>query len=198
MDCLICGKEFEILKVRGFKPKYCSIECKKIAMKNSRKKYVEKMKMIKKLEKEPRMVQMPTPTSNVVVLDKIISRKSDVELEDNSKVIELSRNASALRFECVEEITRLRALLSGCDKKEQKLLHEIESYQEYTRETNDRIGVELHENRTIRRNYKCKIEILETIIRNMPNNPNKFAYDSLKKQEKLDETYNSIVTTKEN
>ena len=197
MECLICGKEFESLSARGIKPKYCSIECKKLAMRKAQKKYVEKMKMKKALKEQPQIVQMSEKTSNVILFNEIISKKIDVEIEDNSKVIELSRKAGALRFEFVEELTKLKAKLSECDKKEQKLLHEMESYQEYTREANDRIGIELHKNRTLRRDCKCKIDILETIIRFMPVNPNKFAYDSIKKQEKLDEVYNDKVKTEE-
>lgn len=198
MECIICGKEFEALKSRGVKPKYCSNDCKKIAMRKSRKKYVEKMKNIKRLEKQPKIVESQPETQNIILLNEVISSKNNIELEDNSRIIELSRQAGTFRIETVEEITRLRNLLSECDKKEQKLLHEIESYQEYTREANDRIGVELHRNRTVRRNCKCKIDILETMIRGMPINPNKFAYESIKKQEKLDEIYDSKVATKEN
>ena len=112
MECLICGKEFESLSARGIKPKYCSIECKKLAMRKAQKKYVEKMKMKNALKEQPQIVQMSEKTSNVILFNEIISKKSDVEIEDNSKVIELSRKAGALRFEFVEELTKLKAKLS--------------------------------------------------------------------------------------
>lgn len=172
--CEICGTEFIGYTIRS---KYCSEECKKEGYKRTVEKYKENKKM------KPSII--PTTEQS----NDIIFRKADVKTGDVTTVRELAKSLSAVRFQIVEELKKLRAQLGEIEKQKVLLDHQLESHKEVSKKLLEENGLERLKLITVRREVKCKIQILDVLIRDMPENPDKFAYDMISHQEKLDDIY---------
>lgn len=172
--CDICGTEFIGYTMRS---KYCSEDCKK----EGHKRLVEKYKENKK--------------ENLAIIPKteqpgdIIFRKADVKTGDVTTVRELAKSLGAVRFQIVEELKKLRTQLGEIEKQKVLLDHQLESHKEVSKKILEENGLERLKLITVRREVKCKIQILDILIREMPENPDKFAYDMISHQEKLDDIY---------
>lgn len=173
-NCEICGNEFIAYTIRS---KYCSEECKKEGYKKSLERFKEKQKMKKSV--------VPTTEQS----NDIIFRKADVKTGDVTTVRELAKSLGAVRFQIVEELKKLRSQLGEIEKQKVLLDHQLESHKEVSKKILEENGLERLKLITVRREVKCKIQILDVLIRDMPENPDKFAYDMISHQEKLDDIY---------
>ena len=189
-NCEICGKEFIAHTVRS---KYCSEECKKAAIKKTAERFKEKQKTRLK-EKELLCGKCKKDLYNNIVpsseqSENIIFKKIDVKTGDVTTVRELAKSLGTVRFQIVEELKKLRSQLADIEKQKVLLDHHLESYKEVSEKILIENGLKRLELITIRREVKCKIQILDVLIRDMPENPDKFAYDMISHQEKLDDIY---------
>lgn len=205
MNCLICGKEFEVATTRGMKPKYCSIECKKIGMGNARKKYIEKMKKQKNEEKfkadieartvEPEDFKLEISRENddrYIRKDEIIFRKSEASIESVSlvsDVVALGRKLGALLFEAKELKEKINKEQSNYDKSGQEILHEFEKHNEITVETAIKIVQMGGKNRTPRRDVKVLLEIIDGLTKGIPYNPPAYVAKAIQNKERKNEYY---------
>ena len=203
MNCLICGKEFEIATTRGMKPKYCSIECKKVGMDNSRKKYIDKMKKKKAEEKfkadieartvEPEDFKMESIAYNKEFdMEKIIFRKDEASVKTSpyvSDVMDFSRRLGAMLLEGRELQNKLCKEQSRYDKEDQELLHNIESLDVITVSQAIEIIKNNAESRTNRRDIKTLVDIMRKLVGSIPANPSALAYNAIQKKNKTNEYY---------
>ena len=198
MQCLICGKEFEVIATRGVKPKYCSIDCKKIAGKNSQKKYMEKMKNNKKCEEkvsETKEVILDTSKEDddaYIRKDKIIFRKSEASIEASkyvSDVVDFGRKLGALLFEAKELKEKINKEQSNYDKIGHEILQFYESPNEITVEEAIQIAQKAGTMRTPRRDVKVLLEIIDGLTKGIPYNPPAFVAKAIQNKDRKNEYY---------
>lgn len=205
MNCLICGKEFEIATTRGMKPKYCSIECKKVGMDNSRKKYIDKMKKKKAEEKfkadieartvEPEDFRIEINRGNderYIRKDEVIFRKEDASMEAVkyvSDVVDLGRKLGAILFEAKELKEKINKEQSNYDKIGHEILQYYESPREITVETAIEIAQKAGNMRTPRRDIKVISEIIDGLTKGIPYNPPAYVAKAIQNKERKNEYY---------
>lgn len=206
-ECVICKSYFYTDKPKT--TKYCSNTCRVQATKEKQKGYMKKYMAKKKAEKlkkknelDSRIVQpedLVMPTRAVISQEidvvqkeeqpKVLMKKSDIKIGDVTSVRSLAKQIGTARFEIVDELKKLREELNKMELAKIKNDHRLESCKEVTDKDLIEIGSERYRLVNERREIKCKIQMLDILIRDMPENPDKFVYDMIQHQEKLDDIY---------
>lgn len=219
LTCKMCGTEFTYVKKKklGQLPRYCSDACRAKAQKQAQKKYMENCKdkkaaksRLKKMIKEqntPKIAEDSTEFLQVIPeeqrtemsepivttnIDNMIAYEREVLPEADEmtmKVLDFAMRLGQLKFEGHEILNELSQETSEQDKQGQKFLHLVEAMDKVTVEQMRQIWKEEADSRTNRRDTKVLYEIVNRMIYNIPQNPQKFARDKIQNKEKTNATY---------
>ena len=195
MECLICGKEILVFKTRGVKPKYCSDECRKKATYKAYKKYMAKRRIEKaksKIDVNQQQLSNMIENESFIRKDKVIFRKSDASIDSVkyvSDVVEFGRELGALLIKAKQLKEKFSKKQSEYDKGGQEILHEYEKHDVITAELAIKIAQMAGQNRTPRRDVITLIEIIDGLVRGIPDNPPAFVAELIQNKEKRNQYY---------
>lgn len=179
MRCIFCNDEFEVNK-KGRKKNYCDKpECKKEAIKLSRKKWLEKRKLQKEIGRAEVVIQNEDKNIIYSIEDKL---ENESKMPDISDIVELARQLGSIRLQLIEKIEKSRNDISECDKSDSDLVHELEALNSVTSEYANSFTVGVKKNHERRRIAKNRYYIIKALLDSMlMKNPPQFVAQAIQR-----------------